>query len=78
MQSSLLFKKSLSSSYPTVSGYVSRLLYSFEGIDRDYLCLANQDWLCDAFIFNPKLCRIQLAIQSRILACAKSHKAKVN
>lgn len=64
MQSLSLFKKSFchSSSYPTVSSYVSKLLYTFEGAGRNKLCLANQDCLCDTFIFSPKLFRIQLAV----------------
>lgn len=58
------FKKSLchSSSDPTVSSYVSNLSYTFERTDRNNLCLANQDCLCHAFIFSPKLCRVQLAV----------------
>lgn len=58
------FKKSLchSSSDPTVSSYVSNLSYTFERTDRNNLCLAKQDCLCHAFIFSPKLCRVQLAV----------------
>lgn len=78
MQSLSLFKKSLcySSSYPTVSSYESKLLYTFEGTDRNNLCLANQDCLCDAFIFSPKICRIQLAFLAWFLACGKRPRPK--